>query len=203
MNKLIFPIKRMKQIAITLLFTLIFTTAGPSFKIFANTVTDKEQEISMNDVSPEREAFLQRYMNYNTEDRIPVFDVERAKADKADSKLIEDAIEYNSSVEEVRDEASTYAGRTYFRKVTNSKYEVGLSSSHCKLIINGMKWGGKWVIKTLLSLIPGIGWLAEKVGGWLINAGTKVLKKYTSTGILITVQKNIFTSGWDISHRRQ
>lgn len=190
----------LKKIAFILCFTITISAINPITKAFANSTTiDINQAYK---VSHERETFVEKY-SIESSTGLPKFDIDRATKDGVSKDILKDAEEFNSSIEELEQEIKTRAGKTYFKKVAHKKWEIGLSSAVCKVIINGLKFGGEWLISRLTALIPGIGWLVSYLVEDLLGKGADFLKKYTKTGVKIIIMQHIYGSGWSFTYRQQ
>ncbi len=189
----------LKKISFILCFTIIISAINPITNIFADSSEIITQKYY---VSTEREEFVEKYL-INSSTGIFKFDIDRAKKDGVSESILNDAKEFNDSIDELQQEMKTRAGKTYVKKITHKKWEIGLSSGVCKAIITGMKFGVGWIISKLTALIPGIGPVVSVVSDYLLKQGSKILKNYTKKGIKITIMKHIYGSGWSITHRSQ
>lgn len=206
-----------KFYAIILSALMAFTFISPSL-VQASELSSMEDtnQISLNDFElTEQELkdaeIISKYLSFDYEKGIPIFNQAQAESDNVEERILIEGQSYNqdmnklleSELESPNNEISTYKGSNYFTVMGNNWYRVGLSSFVCKTLSSGLANGASWVVTTLIALIPVIGPYAAVVGKVLIKLGTSVLKRYTKSGIVVEMKKNIFNPGWDVNYWQQ
>lgn len=214
---MVLKIYRRIILCIVVLCTLV-TVFNPAISVYAKsqeeTLNNNNMEILSNQFNLTNEekievAIISKYMSFDKERFIPVFDVEKAEKDNIPSKLIEEGKIFNQNIIDNElensddNEISTYAGKTYVTKKGTNWYQVGLSGSWCKKIVGWIGNGATWLVSTLVTAIPIIGPVAGPLVAGIMNIGTTALKQYVNTGITIELRKYINASGWSVTYWRQ
>lgn len=148
---------------------------------------------------------LSNYLKYDDNRGIYLYDVEKAKKNNIDSRLIEEAELYNKDLdeiaEELKEEGNERKGRTYFKVIGSAYYEIGLSSTICKKIITISKNGAKALAAFLIGLFPPIAPFVTPIANLFITQIAKNLKKYTSSGVVIKIRK--MSGKWNVWYYQQ
>lgn len=109
-----------KKIAFIVCFTIIISAISPITNVFADSLKTVNQEYY---VSIEREKFVDKYL-MESNIGIPKFDIEKARKDGISETILNDAKEFNNSIDELQQEMKTRAGKTYVKKISHKKWEV-------------------------------------------------------------------------------
>lgn len=197
------------MLAILMTFTFIAPTVVQAKEVSDTKKIERSliEKFELSDEEKKDILIISKYTKFDYDRGIPLFDIESAKKDNIENRLLLEAEEFNKSMNDIgtefSEDSTTYKGSNYFKVMGTNWYRVGLSSGVCKFLTNGLVNGSKWIVTALIAIIPIIGPYAAIVANAIISLGETVLKLYTKTGIVIELRKNIFASGWDIDYWRQ
>lgn len=199
--------KRIKSIIGVLIITLsiILPSAAQIYADSENYKINSLKEIGLTEQDINDLNLLSNYLKYNDNKGIHLYDIEKAKKNNIDSRLIEEAELYNKDLEEIskelKEEGNERKGRTYFKVRGSAYYEIGLSSIICKKIITISKNGAKSLAAFLIGLFPPIAPFVAPIADLFINQIAKNLKKYTKSGVVIKIRK--MSGNWHIWYYQQ
>ena len=178
-------------------------------QVYANTDTYKSDVLEsmgltqqdINDLN-----IISKYMKYDKDKRVYLYDIDKAKESGVEDRLIKESEGYNKTLLEYadslpEDEQQEKRGSTYFKIKGGNNFEIGLSSTVCKKIINIAKNGAKAVAGFLIGLFPPIAPFVGPIANLFINKIAKELKKYTSTGVVLRIQK--MSGEWHVWYYKQ
>lgn len=147
---------------------------------------------------------LSKFMEYDEDKKIYLYDINRLKENGVEDRLIKEAEAYNKSLLEFADALAKEEnqqeekGKLYLKIKGAYNYELGLNSLACKTIINLARDGAKAIAGFLIGLFPQIASFVGPISNLFINKFDKQLENYTSSGVVISKDSKIIEARWTV-----